>query len=39
MTSAFEAVWETSEDKKITLRQAAGVVAVKRIAEAMQDKI
>ncbi len=35
MNKAFEKVYKTSQDKKITLRQAAGVVAVTRIAAAM----
>jgi len=38
MDAAFEAVWSTSESKKVTLRQAAGVVAVERIAAAISQR-
>lgn len=37
MTAAFEAVWATSEAKQVTLRQAAGVVAIERIAQAISQ--
>ncbi len=36
MTAAFEAVWQTSQEKKISLRKAAGVVAVMRLAAALK---
>ncbi|MFO0702451.1 MAG: Glu/Leu/Phe/Val dehydrogenase [Candidatus Andersenbacteria bacterium] len=36
MTAAFEAVWGTAQAKNVTLRQAAGAVAVQRIADALK---
>jgi len=36
MTTAYKAVLETSQEFKINMRQAAYVVAVKRVAEAMK---
>lgn len=38
MTLAFDQVYKTAQDKKISLRQAAGVVAVTRLAQAMADE-
>lgn len=38
MTQAFDGVWEESEKKKVSLRQAAYVLAVKRIVEAIKQK-
>jgi len=38
MNAATAAVWQMSQDKKISLRKAAGVVAVMRIAEAMAKR-
>jgi glutamate dehydrogenase/leucine dehydrogenase len=38
MTAAFNAVWDTSKEKNVPLRQAAGVVALTRLASAMQQK-
>ena len=38
MDAATGAVWQTAQDKKISLRKAAGVVAVLRIAEAMAKR-
>ncbi|MFO0704677.1 MAG: Glu/Leu/Phe/Val dehydrogenase [Candidatus Andersenbacteria bacterium] len=39
MHAATQAVWSMSEGKKISLRRAAGVVAVQRLAEAMQKRV
>lgn len=36
MTKAFEDIWSTREEKKISLRQAALVLAVNRVLEAMR---
>jgi glutamate dehydrogenase (NAD(P)+) len=36
MTNAFKAVYEMSEDKKTSLREAAYLVAIKRVADAMK---
>ena len=38
MAEALTAVWELSNDKKITLRQAALLLAVRRVAEAMKSR-
>ncbi len=39
MNAATDAVWTTATDKKISLRKAAGVVAVTRIAAAMDKRV
>ncbi len=36
MTAAFTQVWEVMEDHKIPMREAAFLVAIKRVADAMQ---
>lgn len=36
MTNAFKAVYEMSEEKKTSLREAAYLVAIKRVADAMK---
>lgn len=36
MTNAFKAVYEMSEEKKVSLREAAYLVAIKRVADAMK---
>jgi glutamate dehydrogenase (NAD(P)+) len=36
MTAAFAQVWEVMEDHKIPMREAAFLVAIKRVADAMQ---
>ncbi len=36
MTRAFKAVYEMSEAKKVSLREAAYLVAIKRVADAMK---
>lgn len=38
MTAAFEATWQVSQEKKVSLRKAAGVVAVMRLAEALKKQ-
>lgn len=38
MRHSFDEVWKVSEEKKTTLRNAAYVIAVSRIAEAMKDR-
>jgi glutamate dehydrogenase/leucine dehydrogenase len=38
MRRSFDEVWKVSEEKKTTLRNAAYVIAVSRIAEAMRDR-
>lgn len=38
MTAAFEAVWQKSGENKISLRRAAGAVAVTRLAQALEHK-
>ena len=36
MTNAFKAVYEMSVEKKVSLREAAYLVAIKRVADAMK---
>ena len=36
MTNAFKAVYEMSVEKKTSLREAAYLVAIKRVADAMK---
>ena len=36
MTRAFKAVYDMSEAKKVSLREAAYLVAIKRVADAMK---
>ena len=38
MRRSFDEVWKIAEEKKTTLRNAAYVIAVSRIAEAMKDR-
>lgn len=38
MRRSFDEVWKISEEKKTTLRNAAYIIAVSRIAEAMKDR-
>jgi glutamate dehydrogenase len=38
MRRSFNEVWKISEEKKTTLRNAAYIIAVSRIAEAMKDR-
>lgn len=38
MRRSFDEVWKVSEEKKTTLRNAAYIIAVSRIAEAMKDR-
>ena len=36
MTSAFSSVWDMAQDKKAYMRDAAYMVAIKRVADAMR---
>jgi glutamate dehydrogenase/leucine dehydrogenase len=38
MRHSFDEVWKVAEEKKTTLRNAAYIIAVSRIAEAMKDR-
>jgi len=38
MRRSFDEVWKVAEEKKTTLRNAAYVIAISRIAEAMKDR-
>lgn len=38
MTTAFDAIWEKHETMNISLREAAYVIAVERVAQAMKDR-
>lgn len=38
ITKAFNDVWKTSKDKKLSLRKAAYLLAIERIAEAMKSR-
>jgi glutamate dehydrogenase len=38
MTSAFNAVYETAQSKKLTMRDAAYVIAIKRVADAVKSR-
>ncbi|MDP2587164.1 MAG: Glu/Leu/Phe/Val dehydrogenase [bacterium] len=39
MDQASSAVWKIADDKKVSLRKAAGVVAVQRLAEAIKGRV
>ena len=38
MTSAFNAVYETAQSKKLTMRDAAYVIAISRVATAVKSR-
>lgn len=38
MTTAFQAIWRIAQEEKVSMRTAAYLIAVKRIAEAMQKR-
>jgi glutamate dehydrogenase/leucine dehydrogenase len=38
MVDSFNDIWKVSQEKKVTLREAAYILGIGRIAQAMKDR-